>query len=141
MPPKIRGPNWTPEEQLHLMQMIEDTLPINPDDWLVVQSNHTKAYPGRTIPALQRVFNDLARVTEPTGDPNIPPAVKMAKILRHRLREKTDGTMGSPDAEDGMMIGVGDEFEQEEVRPREQLGINCSCASIGHGGEAVSFSK
>ena len=54
------------------------------------------------------------RVTEPTGDPNIPPAVKMAKILRHRLREKTDGTTGSPDAEDGMMLGVGDEFEEED---------------------------
>ena len=97
------------------MDIMEEILPINPDDWEAVQIRHEQAYPyNRTVVSLQRVFNDLARVTEPTGDPNIPPAVKRAKVLRHQLREKTDGTTGSPDADD-LVLGLGDEEEEEDV--------------------------
>ena len=96
------------------MDIMEEMLPINLDDWEVVQRTHTLTYPyNRSVMTLQRVFNDLARVTEPTGDPNIPPAVKKAKVLRHKLREKTEGTTGSPEAED-MVLGIDNEEEDED---------------------------
>ena len=67
MPPKARGKNWTEEEQLHLMDIMEEVFLISPDDWEVVQGKHKLAYPyNRSIGTLQHVLNDLARVTEPT---------------------------------------------------------------------------
>ncbi len=114
MPPKARGKDWTQEEHLHLMDIMEEVLPINPDDWEAVQSRHEQVYPyNRTVVLLQHVFNDLNHVTEPTGNPNIPPAVKRAKVLRHQLCEKTEGTMSSPDADD-MVLGLHDEEGAED---------------------------
>lgn len=101
------------------MDIMEEVLPINPDDWELVQGKHKLAYPyNRSVMTLQRVFNDLACVTEPTGDPNIPPAVKKAKILRHQLRKKTEGTTGSPEAED-MVLGIDDEEGDEDKEAEE----------------------
>ena len=98
---KIRGKNWSEQEQLHLLDVLEEIRPINPEEWDRVKSQHDIAFPGfhRTVATLQRVYSDLARVVEPTGDPNIPRPVKKAKIVRELIREKTDGTTGSPDDE------------------------------------------
>lgn len=98
---KIRGKNWSEQEQLHLLEVLEEIRPINPEEWDRVKSQHDNAFPGfhRTVATLQRVYSDLARVVEPTGDPNIPRPVKKAKIVRELIREKTDGTTGSPDDE------------------------------------------
>ena len=104
------------------MDIMEDVLPINLDDWEVVQRTHALTYPfSRSVMTLQRVFNDLARVTEPTGDPNIPPAVKKAKVLRHKLREKTEGTTGSPEAED-MVLGIDNEEDDEDEEAEDDAG-------------------
>ena len=104
---RVRGKNWSEEEQLHLMEVLQEIKPINPDEWERVKSQHDIAFPGFncTIATLQRVYSDLARVVEPTGDPNIPRPVKKAKEIRELIREKTDGTTGSPDADEGMDEG------------------------------------
>ena len=89
------------------MEVLQEIKPINPDEWERVKSQHDIAFPGfnRTVATLQRVYGDLARVAEPTGDPNIPRPVKKAKEIRELIREKTDGTTGSPDADEGMDEG------------------------------------
>jgi hypothetical protein len=78
---RVRGKNWSEEEQLHLMDVLQEIKPINPDEWERVKSQHDIAFPGfnRTVATLQHVYSDLAHVVEPTGDPNIPRPVKKQK--------------------------------------------------------------
>lgn len=114
---RVRGKNWSEEEQLHLMDVLQEIKPINPDEWERVKSQHDIAFPGfnRTVATLQRVYSDLARVVEPTGDPNIPRPVKKAKEIRELIREKTDGTTGSPDADEVMDEGgEGDDNSDDD---------------------------
>ena len=63
----------------------------------------------RTTKTLMRIFGELARTTEPTGNPRIPVAVKLVKKIQERIRAKTDGTTGSP--EDDELLGDSDDDE------------------------------
>ena len=82
---------------LHLLGIIEVILPLNPEDWERVKEEHDKTYASknRSVNALIGRFQTLHRTVEPTGDPNIPEEVRIAKTLRNMILEKTDGTTGS----------------------------------------------
>ncbi len=69
------------------MDVLQEIKPINPDEWERVKSQHDIPFPGfnRTVATLQRVYSDLARVVEPTGDLNIPRPVKKAKEIRELI--------------------------------------------------------
>ena len=106
-----RGGAWEEEETLNLLDAIDDVLPINPEEWEQVRALHNERYEWhrRTTKTLIRIFGELARTTEPTGSPNIPPAVKLAKDIRERIKAKTDGTTGSPDDDSDSKDEDGDE--------------------------------
>ena len=106
-----RGPSWDDEEEDWLLDGLEHHLPINPTEWNTVLLHHQERYARRTLAAIQRRFNELARTTEPTGDPNIPPMVRRAKDIRDAIMEKTDGTTGSP----GDDKQLGSDEEEDEV--------------------------
>ena len=97
-----RGKNWTEEEQLHLLEVMEEIMPINPDEWEQVKLKHDAVFGsnGCPISSLQCVYANLTWVVEPTGNPNIPCPVKKAKEVKELLWEKTDGTTGSQDTND-----------------------------------------
>ncbi len=115
-----RGSAWEEEETLHLLDAIDDVLPINPAEWEQVRVLHNVQYEWhkRTTKTLMRVYGELARTSEPTGSPNMPPAVKLAKKeVRERIKAKTDGTTGSPEAsgsdDDSKFQMQQDKFEHE----------------------------
>ena len=105
------GTAWEEDETLHLLDAIDEYLPINPEEWEQVKALHDQRYGSRrrTMKTLMRVYGELARTTEPTGNPNIPVVVKLAKEIRERIRAKTDGTTGSPDDDDAFDDDDGEE--------------------------------
>ena len=106
-----RGPSWDDDEEDFLLNGLEEHLPINPTEWNTVLLHHQERYARRTLAAIQRRFNELARTTEPTGDPNIPPVVQRAKGICDVIMEKADGTTGSP----GDDKQLGSDEEEDEV--------------------------
>lgn len=124
MPP--RGPGWTDEEAMFLLTTMERILPTNTSDWTRVHNAHAAQYPvaNRAVASLQRKFNDLARTREPTGNPNIPETVQRAYKILQDIRDKNDGSTGSPsDNEEGIdFIGRCDDDDEEEEQDKNNSG-------------------
>ena len=93
---------------MHLLDAIDDVLPINPAEWEQVRALHNVKYEWhkRTTKTLMRVYGKLAHTFEPTGSPNMPPAMKLAKEVREKIKAKTDGTTGSPEASGSDAVGA-----------------------------------
>lgn len=109
-----RGPGWDEEEEMWLLDAIEEFTPINPAEWEQVKTTHDVRFSGkrRNVKSIIRKFTELARTAEPTGDPNIPPAVRRAKEIREMITEKTDGTTGSPDPAEQLAEDEDDDEEE-----------------------------
>ena len=90
---------------------------MSPADWEHVKHRHDKKFEKkqRTVAALQRKFTTLHRTKEPTGDPNLPSPVRIAKQIRNMIDEKTDGTRGSADSSALNELGAFDEEDDEDL--------------------------
>ena len=64
--------NWTQEELRSFLDLMEEILPISPDEWELTLSRHSTSYPGRELEGLRRKYNTLHRKKCPAGDANIP---------------------------------------------------------------------
>ena len=77
--------NWTNDESLAILDVMERILPIGPNEWQQVVEHHLfNRPPGRDINSIRRKYMSLHRRYIPTGDPNIPPAAKQAKWIKIR---------------------------------------------------------
>jgi len=97
-----RGFKFTVVEIEHLLETIEDIIPIGNPDWERIWQEHSARYPtkGRTSESLKRKFQQLARTKIPTGDPNCPPYVRDAKRIYYKIVQATDGSTGGSDVDD-----------------------------------------
>ena len=104
-----RGFKFTVSEIEHLLETIEDVIPIGNPDWERIWQEHSARYPTkeRTSESLKRKFQELARKKNPTGDPNCPPYVRAAKRIFHKIVQATDGSTGGSD--------VDNDFEETGV--------------------------
>ena len=80
--------NWTQEELRYFLHLMEEILPIGPDEWELTVSRHAIPYSGRDVEGLRRKYNTLHRKKCPTGDPNIPWEVDLAKRIKFNIGEK-----------------------------------------------------
>ena len=67
---KVGKSNYTRDELLSLLAVMERILPIGTEEWEQVQMDHSKNYPGRDVESIHRKYNSLHRKQVPTGDPN-----------------------------------------------------------------------
>jgi hypothetical protein len=69
---------FTVSEIEHLLETVEDVIPIGNPDWERIWQEHSARYPTleRTADSLKRKFQELARKKVPTGDPNCPPYIR-----------------------------------------------------------------
>ena len=58
-----------------LNECVAAVLPLSGAEWEMVSHSHCVYYPGRTWESLRKKFNEVARKSIPTGDPNCPPYV------------------------------------------------------------------
>ena len=77
--------NYTMPERMHLLSIIKRVLPIGSEEWQQCADEHSLQYPGRCHDSIRRKFNTLGRKKIPTGDPNCPEDVKLAKRIRWQI--------------------------------------------------------
>ncbi len=89
--------NYSRSELDHMLEFTREILPISGAEWDLVASRHSAFHPEleRTGDQLKKKFNKLARTQIPTGNPNIPPAVREAKEIKDLIVEKSEGVTGS----------------------------------------------
>ena len=82
--------NYTEEERLHFLEIIERRLPTNGTEWSFVAREHAETYVEykRDVASIKRQYQSLLRRREPTGDPQCPPDVKKAKYVDRLLKAK-----------------------------------------------------
>jgi hypothetical protein len=97
-----RGFKFTVVEIEHLLETIEDVIPIGNPDWERIWQEHSACYPTkeRTSESLKRKFQELASKKNPTGDPNCPPYVRDAKRIFYKIVQATDGSTGGSDVDE-----------------------------------------
>ena len=82
-------------ELMHLLEVMQAILPIGPTEWDMVVDAHSAQYEGRDLDSIKRKYTSLHRKKIPTGSPNIPPEVKLAKRVKYMIGDKAeigDGT-------------------------------------------------
>ena len=76
-----RGFKFTVAKLEHMLDIINDIVPIGNPDWEKVWQEHLAAYPTmeRTLESLKRKFQELVHKKIPTCDPNCPLYARKAK--------------------------------------------------------------
>ena len=60
--------NYTTEERLNFLRIMEEILTIDPDEWRQVTDLYSTTYSGRTTVSIRRKYHDLHHTKLPTGD-------------------------------------------------------------------------
>ena len=96
MPPKKRGFKFTTHELESLAEAVADIIPMSNTDWDNILEIHVANFPGlnRTSDSLKRKFQEMARTKIPTGDPNCPNHIRIAKRAYYKLVKASDGSTG-----------------------------------------------
>ena len=83
--------NFSHGEIMHFLGLMEEIIPMGNEEMKLVASQHAEAHPpGRSALSLRRKFASLQRVKHPTGDPNMPEEIQMAKTIWHDVGKKAD---------------------------------------------------
>ena len=87
-----RGAKFTTAELEHLLDIVEEILPIGASEWERVWERHDVDFHAkeRTPESLKRKFQELARKKIPTGDPECPPHICNTKRIYRKIVLATD---------------------------------------------------
>ena len=99
-------------ELLHLFGIMLDILPIGPNEWQRVVDLHGEQYSGRDKDSIVRKFTQLHRRKIPTGDPNMPPEIRLAKRIKYGIGDKAELADGTGEYD---MFARDDEHPETEV--------------------------
>ena len=121
-----RGSQFRSVELMHLLDIMLSVLPIGPQEWEEVAELHSVSFPGRDVVSLRRKFTTLHRKKIPTGDPNMPPAVRLAKQVKYAIADKAelgDGTGEFDILSDSNQpnINLGEEMNEENEENEEPV--------------------
>jgi hypothetical protein len=73
---------------MHMLGIMDRVLPIGSEQWDSVVAEHSNDYPGRCKNGLMRKYSSLHRRPIPTGDPNCPEEVRLAKRIKYAIGNK-----------------------------------------------------
>lgn len=76
-----RGASFATKEIEHLLDVMEEIVPIGPTEWDIVEAKHNALFEdkGRNKDTLKRKFQSLYLTRIPTGDPTCPPHIPKTK--------------------------------------------------------------
>ena len=126
--------NYTTAETMHLLHILERVEPIGSEEWQQCANEHAGMYPRRCkgevgMYSIRRKFASLYRKGIPTGDPNCPEDVRLAKKIKRAIGDRAaigDGeelfnledtsftAKPDPDAPQVADPPLGDEGDSEE---------------------------
>ena len=82
--------NYCHDEVMALLRLLEKHLPVGPDAWEQVAEIHANNWTERGVESIRRKYNLLHRKKAPTGSPNIPPAVFLARKVKNDIANKVN---------------------------------------------------
>ena len=90
-----RGFKFTVAELEHMLDIIDNIIPIGNPDWEKVRQEHLAAYPmmERTLELLKHKFQGFVHKKN-LMDPNCPPYVCKAKQISRKIINATNGLTG-----------------------------------------------
>ena len=103
-----RGKGFTKAETTTLLKTIEQILPIDVEAWNEVHDVFNSKHTPQGVEGLKQKFNKLANKPVPTGNPNMPEDIKLAKSLKSKLFHCSGVTNLSEEEEE-------DKEEEEEL--------------------------
>ena len=91
-----RGFKFTTNELESLAESIEEFVPISSTKWERVWNEHISIFPhrNRTAESLKHKFQEMARAKIPTGDPECPRHIRIAKRAYYSIVKAMDGSTG-----------------------------------------------
>ena len=90
--------NYSGAEIEHMLDILEEILPIGTDEWQAVEDQHNiDGVYNRTALNLRKKLYALKNKKMPTGDPNCPPAVRRAKHIFRDIGDRCDASDASED--------------------------------------------
>lgn len=80
-----------------MVDTVAEVLPISSAGWDRVAELHQEVYviENRTADSLKRKFNEVCRKPAPTGDPNVPEDVRLAKHVRQIIVRTVNASTGT----------------------------------------------
>ena len=102
---------FTKAETTTLLKTIEQILPIDVEAWNEVHDVFNSKHTPHGVEGLNRKFNKLTNKPVPTGNPNMPEDVKLAKSIKSKLLCHSGATNLSEEEEED----EEEEKEEEEV--------------------------
>ena len=131
---------------MHFLGIMSDIKPIGKDEWEEVVRQHNQVYPERNLDSIRRKYQTLHRMKKPTGDPDCPEHVRLAKRVKYSIAHKADLGLGDeelemPDGadEDGVADG-GINNEDEEAEQPDSSSIGTGNVSNNNNGNATAAS-
>ena len=103
------GKGFMKAETTTLLKAIEQILPIDVEAWNEVHDVFNSKHSPHGVEGLKRKFNKLANKPVPTGNPNMPEDVRLAKSIRSKLFHRSGATNLSEEEEEE------EDIEEEEV--------------------------
>ncbi|KAI9986240.1 hypothetical protein PInf_025160 [Phytophthora infestans] len=86
------SPNYKLAGVARLLELVKDRLSLGMDEWKRLSDaynlSRVRGWAERDYDSLRRKFKALYGLRKPTGEPNMPPHVKQAKLLKKALDEK-----------------------------------------------------
>ena len=73
---------------MDMLWIIKRIKPIGSEEWQAVTDEHNEDFPGRSKESLMKKYATLYRKKIPTGDPNCPEEVKLAKQVKYLIGQK-----------------------------------------------------
>jgi hypothetical protein len=116
-----RGIGWKRPELEFLLQLIEERLPVGPEEWDKVTELHDKEYPEnkRDKDCIKRKYSKLYLTKMPTGDPSCPWSVRRAKSINEQIKRKCDITEGNSDVESDDDADDADDADEDYEDAKE----------------------
>ena len=105
--------NYGGIEGKFMLDILQDILPVGPEEWNKALDRHSKEYPGHSVISIRRRYNTLHRKSIPTGDPNCPPQVAQAKYIKYKIGEKASLMTGGEEFD--IVNGYGDDEDDEDI--------------------------
>jgi hypothetical protein len=106
MPPKVRGSNFSRADTECLLRCVEEILPCGQDQWdrVTTQFNRLASFK-RNTDSLRAKFKVLRNSRKPTGDPDIPPAKRIQKLIEEHISTKTLDDFMEDDENSSLTLG------------------------------------
>jgi hypothetical protein len=140
--PRGRAADYTREELVHFLDIASSIKPKSQTDWERVLDLHNVeyAYKNRSVESLRRKFAFLHRKKIPTGDPDCPVEVRLAKRLKYPIGARADMGDGAEELNlsQGTLNGAMDDAEDPEDDAGDDIVVAAAADDCGNNNNVIT---